>query len=597
MKASDAYLKWLLFFMLLSSIAKAQPPVFVIHAPDKYSTEERFEAWASPTMIDGATLASLFSGIRTGSARFILKKGPSLSGIAIGIQLQAGAPGMRIQLSDAGNGDVLETLNHIHLDKSKSFLTRFFVADSIMLEVLFNEPADASAISMLAIPKIYVQPAAMSGHSRDDRFGISLPCHVNAGCPEAEPWKDQQTGACRILMAHEEGLTYCSGTLMNNTREDRAPYILSAFHCSQGLQPIYDLWRFDFQYYEPRCDMPESPPQPLSFYGCSPVAGRQESDFLLLRLSDTIPLRHRLYYHGWSYAADTIPSEGVMLHHPRGDVLKFSRDTQALELVRTIINWGNGVITPPNHHLRANWDIGTMEKGSSGAALLNKEKRVVGQLNGGSANCETVFRSLFGRLAMSWAQGDTPDTRLKEWLDPEELNPVSWHGRFFDDTSRFTVRWKVMTPDSQAITGLYINLVLPGGKTAEEISPGTYRIEGLAPTDTIDWATEKKDNPFNGVDQKDVTLIIQHLLQVSPITDPYQIQAADINRNGLIDQQDAFLMTPRLRQREANRRLLEDWLFIPESIMIRGLEQDVDLGVILGIKPGDINFDRKVNPD
>jgi hypothetical protein len=139
MKASDAYLKWLLFFMLLSSIAEAQHPVFVIHAPDKYSTEERFEAWASPTMIDGATLASLFSGIRTGSARFILKKGPSLSGIAIGIQLQAGAPGMRIQLSDAGNGDVLETLNHIHLDKSKSFLTRFFDADSIMLEVLFNE--------------------------------------------------------------------------------------------------------------------------------------------------------------------------------------------------------------------------------------------------------------------------------------------------------------------------------------------------------------------------------------------------------------------------------------------------------------------------
>jgi hypothetical protein len=99
------------------------------------------------------------------------------------------------------------------------------------------------------------------------------------------------------------------------------------------------------------------------------------------------------------------------------------------------------------------------------------------------------------------------------------------------------------------------------------------------------------------VDQKDVTLIIQHLLQVSPITDPYQIQAADINRNGLIDQQDAFLMTPRLRQRQANRLLLEDWLFIPESIMIRGLEQDVDLGVILGIKPGDINFDRKLNPD
>jgi hypothetical protein len=55
-----------------------------------------------------------------------------------------------------------------------------------------------------------------------------------------------------------------------------------------------------------------------------------------------------------------------------------------------------------------------------------------------------------------------------------------------------------MTPDSQAVTGLYINLMLPGGKTAEEISPGTYRIEGLAPTDTIDWATEKKDNPFNG---------------------------------------------------------------------------------------------------
>ena len=54
-------------------------------------------------------------------------------------------------------------------------------------------------------------------------------CHLDVTCyPE---WSNSATGVARIAFERSEGSFICSGTLLNNNREDFTPYFLTAAHC------------------------------------------------------------------------------------------------------------------------------------------------------------------------------------------------------------------------------------------------------------------------------------------------------------------------------------------------------------------------------
>lgn len=81
---------------------------------------------------------------------------------------------------------------------------------------------------------------------------------------------------------------------------------------------------------------------------------------------------------------------------------------------------GNFLGTPANTHWEVNYDVGTVEGGSSGSPLLDHNKRVIGQLHGGTSfdrfgnpvdRC--LFRDgFYGRFDLSWGLG------LSDFLDP-----------------------------------------------------------------------------------------------------------------------------------------------------------------------------------
>ena len=74
--------------------------------------------------------------------------------------------------------------------------------------------------------------------------------------------------------------------------------------------------------------------------------------------------------------------------------------------------------TTTNQHWRADFDIGTVQKGSSGAPLFDQNHRVIGQLNGGLTRTDycNVRAGFYGRFDLSWEGGGTPQTRLRDWL-------------------------------------------------------------------------------------------------------------------------------------------------------------------------------------
>lgn len=506
--------------------------------------------------------------------------------VYIAMELEDNTPDLQFQVIDLRDSSLIMEKKWGRLPNKKKILTDDVVADSFLLII------NSSASIRGRITHIFAQP---SGGQRDDRYGLALPCHINANCPAASDWELQKKSVCRVVMAHEEGLAYCSGTLVNNTANDGTPYVLTAFHCAYFLEPIFDLWRFDFHFKTSDCISSMEAPSFLSFYGCDLIAGRLESDFLLLKMHEQPEAAHGLYFAGWNYSKDSIATAGVMLHHPRGDVMKFSQENDPLELIRTIINWGQGVITPPNHHIRAHWDLGTMEKGSSGAALFNMEKHIVGQLHGGSANCENLFRSNFGRLAMSWSEGLEPEHRLKDWLDPLGLDPGKWDGYSMEwqDTTTFTISWTVLTPDGKGIENLYREIDWPGHVEFIDMGNGLYLTRGWTKSDHFTWQHTRTDIAENGVDFLDLEILITHFNGSNPIEDPYVMLAADINQNGAIDAQDLRYFMPDRRTNQRSSALAR-WFFSPAVLTVKELTQDWEAGDVIGVKAGDLNFDRKL---
>jgi hypothetical protein len=149
------------------------------------------------------------------------------------------------------------------------------------------------------------------------------------------------------------------------------------------------------------------------------------SDFMLVLLTEEVPDNYSPYFMGWN-AQDQPGEEGVTIHHPSGDIKKISTYTEPVDSWQ----WGG----TPNTHWRVFWaetesGWGVTEGGSSGAPLLNENGMIIGTLTGGLAACDPGGAGpgtgpdkpdYYGKFSYSWDQnGVTPDTRLKDCLDPD----------------------------------------------------------------------------------------------------------------------------------------------------------------------------------
>ena len=81
-----------------------------------------------------------------------------------------------------------------------------------------------------------------------------------------------------------------------------------------------------------------------------------------------------------------------------------------------------------NNVLVDDWDFGSTTGGSSGAPYFDQNERVIGQNSRRDDvpfECDPDKGSVFGRFSVSWEGGGTPDTRLRDWLDPAGTNAMT----------------------------------------------------------------------------------------------------------------------------------------------------------------------------
>lgn len=291
---------------------------------------------------------------------------------------------------------------------------------------------------------------------------LDVICAATDGFPEVDNNRDIIRS---VAMYSLEGSRTCSGALINNAKEDCTPYYLTADHCgvSQNNAPsIVVYWNYE----NSECRQPNTAPSGqggdgvLTTFNTGSVrrATYDDSDFTLVELDDAVEPTANAYFAGWS-REDIAPTSAIGIHHPNLEEKRISFENDACAVSSYL---GSGGET----HIQVNdWDIGTTEGGSSGSPLFDQNKRLVGQLTGGGAACGNDEPDWYGRMTVNWEGGGTAESRIKDWLDPDDTGLMFVNGRDVVACG-FTV---IPSPYSQEVcasTDAVYNLSVGGNFTA-----------------------------------------------------------------------------------------------------------------------------------
>lgn len=344
--------------------------------------------------------------------------------------------GSELFLYNANKKQIIGAYTSDNNPESHLFSTQFVQGDRVIIEYhQAAEVTDKPNIHISEVAYAYRYIDFMFNNNRDDRDG-SWSCMINVACEEGDNWQDQIKGIARISLKIGYNYYWCSGSLINNTSNDRTPYFLTAGHCGQGASANdMNQWVFYFNYQASTCAGNSSGYNSIT--GCQlkakdPSAADNGSDFYLVEFNNSIPSSYDVYYNGWNRTNSNADADsGVGIHHPAGDIKKIST---YLTPIQSSTFW-NGLPT----HWKIVWGETTngrsiMQGGSSGSPIFDENGRIMGDLTGGytSNSCSTPSPAYYGKIWYSWDQnGNGSSLRLKDWLDPtntgiEKLSGVSW---------------------------------------------------------------------------------------------------------------------------------------------------------------------------
>ena len=293
------------------------------------------------------------------------------------------------------------------------FATPLIEGDSIILE--YFEPDNASFNGNIEIERIVHDYRDILNFNNQNT--PSSRCGTNVVCPEGEDFIDQINAGSWLDM----GSYICSGSMINNTSNDLTPYYMTAWHCTDGLNE--STFRFYFNYETETCEGSNSSYGAYSYGSIIRSSSNgNDPDFTLLEITDEISdTWDDVFYAGWDRSSSP-PLINSGVHHPGGDPKKINFDDDYAQHSPGI-NWQDIGYSPPGSHWGVIWDVGCTEGGSSGSPAYNSDGRFIGQLTGGNS------WAYYGKFSRGW-DGDSPATRLKDWLDPNDTGVTYIDGTY-----------------------------------------------------------------------------------------------------------------------------------------------------------------------
>lgn len=580
------------------------------------SEEERFTGsrFTSPEAVDlGLTNAGQWLEMEDGGALWRLKL-RSRNALALAILYDEFylPPGATLFMYSEDRSQILGAYTSRNNKPGGKFMTGLISGETAILE--YYEPAAVlgqGRLHIFRVDRAYRTDFQKSGDypfkvhgGGGTGFGSSKDCHDNVNCTAGSSFQDVKRGISRIIVVVEEGMGFCTGNLLNNTEQDGTPYILSAFHCQDGFTPLYDFWRFDFNYESAGCENPTTEPVFNSILGCKRLAGRQENDMLLLELTTVIPSDFNVHFNGWD-RRQIVPAAAVSIHHPVGDIKKIATINGGIRVFTGGINWDNDVRTPPNHHFDMTYTTGSFELGSSGNGLYTYDGLLVGHLHGGNPSCPET-QAYYARFYNAWEGGGTPDTRLKDWLDPINVGTPLLPGTDEIMAGFATLSGLVRTETGDPVVGVEVSLEGAASRTAFTNETGRYMFDNIPAGEIYSVSLQRTGDDINGLSTLDLINVRKHILGVENLESPYRMLAADVNLSGSITTLDIIKIQKVILGVRPSFEEVDSWQFLPENFSfadpldpfqgtipavhnITDFREDVTDFNFIGIKSGDVN--------
>lgn len=314
------------------------------------------------------------------------------------------------------------------------YIGPFTIADNKAHAQLWtpNLPGDKLRLT-LTIPADQIQELSLKlsalhhGFREVETRSASGSCNVDVACglpdlfPIVDRYRDQIRSVANVQI---NGSFMCSGFLINNGNNDFKPYFITAAHCritAANAQSVVFYWNYENSTCRPidSAASGQAGDGPLNQFTSgstvisSAVDGNIDAasvDFTLLLLDKAVDPNFNPYYAGWD-TRPILPDSSFVVHHPNGDEKRISFDFDAPEFT----TFGNDSVFVKV----LNWELGTTEGGSSGGPQFNNDGLVIGYVSGGNASCQRRDGfDEFGWMGLAFKNGTSDQTRLRDWLDP-----------------------------------------------------------------------------------------------------------------------------------------------------------------------------------
>jgi len=299
--------------------------------------------------------------------------------------------------------------NNIH----RELWSPIIMTDDAIIELT----VPAESINQVALKLTHVGQGFRTFGQSTEKSGS---CNIDVACSESRGWEDEVNSVGVISTG---GSRFCTGFMVNNTRNDKTPFFMTANHCRINASNAASLVVY-WNYQTSKCKGARDGKLTDFQTGSVHLASGTRSDFALVKLLSQPKAEWNVTYAGWDASGD-IGTPSVAIHHPNVDEKSISFDNDPTVLA----SYGGQDSPGDSTHVRVvDWDKGTTEPGSSGSPLFDSNHRVIGQLHGGGAACGNDLSDYYGRLHTSWKGDGTLKGSLKDHLDPDKT------GRLTTDT-------------------------------------------------------------------------------------------------------------------------------------------------------------------
>ncbi len=364
---------------------------------------------------------------RVGQWRIAKIRVQSPGAAAMRVGLRIGATREPWELRVAGSDDESKALGPMRLagplGQSELHWTPLTEGDAQVIELASPASQPEPKVAIATISHLVSGPSSRFAKTVAS-IGNAGSCNIDYACVPnpSQALRNSASAVVQMLFTRATGgSALCTGTLLNDTHAGtQIPYLYSANHCfdqssapyngTSQMQQVASSLNTFFFFDAVACGSFQVPPFVQRFGGSTYLYSNLSTDVLFVRLNEWAPAG--AFLNGWDPNAIGSSTAVTLIHHPWGDLKKFSTGTTG----------GIFSLPSPNNaatgYTRVTYNQGTAEPGSSGAGILsfaNGEYLLRGGLWGGEAGCTALTAPDY------YSRFDVAYPFLKQWLEATAL--------------------------------------------------------------------------------------------------------------------------------------------------------------------------------